>query len=85
MSDSTSPPPYETLVLLLREKFEVDPQLIDEQATFRGLDLDSIAVVEVFVTLSEHWQVPLDDSAATPDLTLADTAAMVGAALDGRA
>lgn len=73
--------PYTYLSDVLAEKFEVDRAAIHETVTLRELDLDSIAVVELFVTLSDHWQIVLDDGEALPDLTLAATAALVEKAL----
>lgn len=73
---------YDRLVTLLGDKFEVDPDLIAPQATLGELDLDSLAVVELYVTLQEEWQVPLDDSDASADLTVADVARAVTALLD---
>ncbi|MEV0486623.1 phosphopantetheine-binding protein [Streptomyces sp. NPDC050508] len=72
---------YDHLVTLLADKFEVDAERIGPDATLDDLDLDSLAVVELYVTLQEEWQIPLDDSAAA-DLTVADVARSVSALLD---
>ncbi|MDC0770683.1 acyl carrier protein [Streptomyces sp. HD] len=72
---------YDHLVTLLRDKFEVDPGRIGPDSTLDALDLDSLAVVELYVTLQEEWRVPLDDSAASADLTLTEVARAVAALL----
>lgn len=73
---------YDHLVTLLSDKFEVDPDRITPDATLDTLELDSLAVVELYVTLQEQWQIPLDDSAASGELTVADVARAVTALLD---
>ncbi|ARZ65936.1 acyl carrier protein [Streptomyces sp. HU2014] len=50
--------------------------------TFGSLELDSIAQVEMFVTLSDHYGVQLDDSLAGDEMTLRQTADLVSAALE---
>ncbi|MFI6409384.1 acyl carrier protein [Streptomyces sp. NPDC050548] len=60
------------LVTILGDKFEVPADRISEAATLDDLELDSLAVVELYVTLQEEWQVPLDDSTVSGDLTVAD-------------
>ncbi|MEU3910305.1 acyl carrier protein [Streptomyces sp. NPDC029721] len=54
---------------------------LDGARTFESLDLDSIAQVEMFVTLSDHYRIHLDDSLATAEMTLAQTAKVVEEAL----
>ena len=73
---------YDHLVTLLSDKFEVDPDRITPDATLDTLELDSLAVVELYVTLQEQWHIPLDDSAASGELTVADVAREVTALLD---
>lgn len=73
---------YDRLVTLLSDKFEVDPGRIGPDVTLDELELDSLAVVELYVTLQEEWQVPLDDSAASAGLTVTDVARAVTALLD---
>ncbi len=67
-------PVYQHLVTLLTEKFDAPAEQIHPESTLGGLDLDSLAVVELYLTLQEHWNVPLDDSAATPELTVTEVA-----------
>ncbi|ANS63150.1 acyl carrier protein [Streptomyces lincolnensis] len=68
---------YARLVTVLSDKFEVPADRINEAATLDDLELDSLAVVELYVTLQEEWQVPLDDSTASGDLTVADVSRAV--------
>ncbi|ARF72646.1 acyl carrier protein [Kitasatospora albolonga] len=72
---------YPRLVTLLGDKFEVAADLIRPDATLGDLELDSLAVVELYVTLQEEWEIPLDDSAATAELTVAEVARSVAALL----
>ena len=70
-------PVYQYLVTILTEKFEAPPERIHPQATLDDLDLDSLAVVELYLTLQEHWAVPLDDTGATAALTVEQVARAV--------
>ncbi|MFJ9519938.1 acyl carrier protein [Kitasatospora sp. NPDC101801] len=63
---------YEHLTLLLTEKFEVPAPEIRPDATLTDLDLDSLAVAELFLTLQEHWSVPLEDDSTAAALTLTE-------------
>lgn len=73
---------YDHLVTLLNDKFEVEADRIAPEATLDALELDSLAIVELYVTLQEQWQIPLDDSAASGELTVADVARTVTSLLD---
>lgn len=73
---------YDRLVTLLSDKFEVAPGLVRPDTTLAELDLDSLAVVELYVTLQEEYRIPLDDSAATADLTVAEVTRSVTELLD---
>jgi acyl carrier protein len=46
---------------LLVDKFDVPAQAVREDATLGDLDLDSLARVELFITLEEHWGVAFDE------------------------
>ncbi|MFB7634803.1 acyl carrier protein [Streptomyces sp. NPDC056149] len=63
-------PVYDHLVTTLTDKFEVDAKEVHPDRTLGDLDLDSLAVVELIVTLQEHWGIPLDEDGATAELTL---------------
>ncbi|PCG86532.1 acyl carrier protein [Streptomyces sp. WZ.A104] len=73
---------YTRLVTLLGDKFEVAADLIRPDATLGDLELDSLAVVELYVTLQEEWGVPLDDSEAAAELTVDEVARSVAELLD---
>ncbi|MGW8378359.1 acyl carrier protein [Streptomyces sp. ODS28] len=69
---------------VLTEKFEVAPERLTPDATLAGLELDSLAVVELFLTLQEHWRVPLDENEeGASELSLREIAALVEARCDG--
>ncbi|KPI29308.1 acyl carrier protein familyprotein [Actinobacteria bacterium OK074] len=73
---------YEHVVTVLSDKFEVPAELINPDVTLEELELDSLAVVELYVTLQEELAVPLDDSAATGELTVGQVARSVAELLD---
>ncbi|MEV8322100.1 acyl carrier protein [Kitasatospora sp. NPDC056731] len=54
-------PVREHLVTLLTEKFDTPSDTIGDDAALDELDLDSLARIELVVTLQEHWGVALDD------------------------
>ncbi|MFF1903046.1 phosphopantetheine-binding protein [Kitasatospora sp. NPDC058218] len=54
-------PVREHLVALLAGQFEVPRETIDDDAALGDLDLDSLARVELVVSLQEHWGIGLDD------------------------
>ncbi|MER5642132.1 phosphopantetheine-binding protein [Kitasatospora sp. NPDC002227] len=58
------------LSTVLTEKFEVPEAELRPEATLADLDLDSLARVELFLTLQEHWGVPLADEDSAAELTL---------------
>ncbi|MGW1376852.1 acyl carrier protein [Streptomyces sp. NPDC002446] len=72
---------YDHLVTVLADKFEVDADEIHPEATLAGLELDSLAVVELYVTLQEHWNIPLEEDDSAAELTLTQLARAVDAQL----
>ncbi|MGA5285410.1 beta-ketoacyl-ACP synthase 3 [Streptomyces griseoincarnatus] len=68
---------YQHLVAILADKFESPAANLDPQVTLGELDLDSLAIVELFVTLQDRYGVDLDDSHARPDMSLAALTALV--------
>lgn len=54
-------PVREHLVTLLTEKFDTPSDTIGDDAALDDLDLDSLARIELVVTLQDHWGVALDD------------------------
>ncbi|MFH9069047.1 acyl carrier protein [Streptomyces alboflavus] len=79
--DAHSPEPLDFITAYLAQTFAVPPEKLTAEATFASLDLDSIAQVELFVTLSDHYGVELDDSQASGRLTLGQTADLLRAEL----
>ncbi|MFI6684286.1 acyl carrier protein [Streptomyces sp. NPDC050485] len=65
------------LTTLLTTKFDVPAERAVPTATLADLELDSLAAVELYVTLQDHWGVPMDDSEATPDRTVEEVARSV--------
>ncbi|MFD0306433.1 acyl carrier protein [Streptomyces sp. NPDC127119] len=61
---------YEHLSHRLVQKFHVDPAGIHPAATISDLELDSLAVVELTMTLQDDWGISLDDAATPPGTTL---------------
>ncbi|PPS76233.1 acyl carrier protein [Streptomyces sp. MH60] len=72
---------YALLASVLGNKFEVPPEAIVPTATFEQLDLDSLAVVELFVVLTEELGIEVQDAEADPDLTLAGVADLIAEAV----
>ncbi|MFJ5307083.1 acyl carrier protein [Streptomyces sp. NPDC088350] len=68
---------YDHLVTTLTGKFEIPADTVRPEASYDDLGLDSLAVVELFLTLQEEWAVPLDDSEATGTLTVGETVDLV--------
>ncbi|MFI0977421.1 acyl carrier protein [Streptomyces sp. NPDC021093] len=73
---------YDHLVTVLTDKFDVDASSIDPDSSFNALELDSLAVVELLVTLQDHWDVPLEEDTVTGDTTVRQVAEAVGTQLD---
>ncbi|MFJ1755150.1 acyl carrier protein [Kitasatospora sp. NPDC088134] len=73
----------ERITALLTDKFDVPAELITAEASFQDLDLDSLSTVELYVTLQEEWDLPLDTEAATPDTTVGQLVAHCRELLDG--
>ncbi|WP_446041608.1 acyl carrier protein [Streptomyces sp. SID1121] len=65
------------LVTLLVDKFDVDPDAVKPGSTLAELELDSLAVVELLVTVQERWGVELDDADAGDDLSIDQLARLV--------
>ncbi|MFF8960129.1 phosphopantetheine-binding protein [Streptomyces sp. NPDC014894] len=61
---------YQHLSQRLVEKFHVDPAAIRPKATLSELDLDSLAIVELTMTLQDDWGLDLDEIETPPEMTL---------------
>ncbi|MEV4741579.1 acyl carrier protein [Streptomyces sp. NPDC049555] len=62
---------------VLTSTFRVPAQEVTPEATLDDLGLDSIGVVELFMTLQDTYGVTLDDTHATPDMTVRDVTALL--------
>ncbi|MFI9024346.1 acyl carrier protein [Streptomyces sp. NPDC053560] len=74
---------YDHLVTVLTDKFEVDAEHIRPDVTLADLELDSLALVELYVTLQEHWGTELEEDEAAADLTLEEFARVVQEQVSG--
>ncbi|MFJ9853729.1 acyl carrier protein [Streptomyces sp. NPDC101150] len=72
---------YDHLVTVLTDKFEVTEDLIGPDIPLGDLELDSLAIVELYVTLQEHWSVSLEEDESAADLTLRQFAHAVASQL----
>jgi acyl carrier protein len=72
---------YAHLVTVLADKFEADAAQIGPDVSLEALELDSLAVVELFVTLQDQWGVPLDDNDAHAHMTVRELAESIDAQL----
>ncbi|MEW1825590.1 phosphopantetheine-binding protein [Streptomyces sp. NPDC088196] len=68
---------YDHLVTTLSGKFQVPADAIRPETSYDELGLDSLAVMELFLTLQEEWAVPLEDSEAVGTLTVRETADLI--------
>ncbi|SEG19721.1 acyl carrier protein [Nonomuraea solani] len=75
---------YEQLHEVLVTKFNVSSDDLQPETTFEALDLDSLAIVEVAVSLQERLGVPIEEEEfATPETTLRQAADQVDAKANG--
>ncbi|MFI1172653.1 acyl carrier protein [Streptomyces melanogenes] len=75
--------PLDHIRTYLASAFGLPEAELTGDRTFESLELDSIAQVEMFVTLSDHYGVHLDDSLASGEMTLRQTADLISEALEG--
>ena len=68
---------YDHLVTTLSGKFQVPADLVRPDISYDELGLDSLAVMDLFLTLQEEWAVPLEDSEAVGTLTVRETADLI--------
>jgi acyl carrier protein len=72
---------YRRLSDLLVAKFDVPAAQVEPDASLTDLDLDSLAVVELFVVAQEQWRIALDESEAVGTLTVRRVADLIDEAL----
>ncbi|MBP2400857.1 acyl carrier protein [Streptomyces syringium] len=75
-------PPFDFVRNYLATTYDLNPEELTGSRSFDSLELDSIAQVEMFVTVSDHYRIQLNDSLASGDTTLQETADLVQQALD---
>ncbi|MGY0019691.1 phosphopantetheine-binding protein [Streptomyces sp. cg35] len=76
---SAESPVASAITEVLTEKFEVDPAAVRPGATLESLDLDSLALAELALTLQERLGVPVDGDEAAKHVTVAGLAAVLSA------
>ncbi|MFC5148794.1 acyl carrier protein [Streptomyces aureoversilis] len=74
--------PFDFIRDYLATTYDLNPGELTGGRSFDSLELDSIAQVEMFVTISDHYRIQLDDSLASGNTTLQETADLVQQALD---
>lgn len=72
---------HDDLMTALTGKFEVDAEQIHPDRTLTDLGLDSLAVVELYVTLQEQWRVRLEEDETAGNMTIRQFCAAVTAQL----
>ncbi|MER7758686.1 acyl carrier protein [Streptomyces sp. NPDC097619] len=83
--ETSTPSPRTHLLTTLTEKFEIPADQLSPEATLGELGMDSLAIIELYVTLQDHWAVPLDDSAAGPEITVGELGSTLTGLLSDRA
>ncbi|WP_338930501.1 acyl carrier protein [Streptomyces netropsis] len=74
--------PFDFIRNYLATTYDLNPEELTGGRSFDSLELDSIAQVEMFVTVSDHYRIQLNDSLASGNTTLQETADLVQQALD---
>ncbi|MFJ7997456.1 acyl carrier protein [Streptomyces sp. NPDC096310] len=72
---------YKRLVELLTSTFGLDAGSIEPTSTLSGLELDSLALVELSVAAQEEFDVPIDDSELGPESTVGQAAEIISGKL----
>ncbi|MFD8396230.1 acyl carrier protein [Streptomyces sp. NPDC059680] len=72
------------LAAVLATTCQVPAESIVHDTTLDELGLDSLAIVETFMALQEQWNVPLDESHARPEHTIAEIVGMLEQQLEAR-
>ncbi|MCD0484165.1 acyl carrier protein [Streptacidiphilus sp. ASG 303] len=68
---------YGRLVKLLVSGFGLEPKEIAPDDTFSGLELDSLALVELSIAAQEEFGVPISDDDLGPNDTVAHAAEVI--------
>ncbi|MFF3942110.1 acyl carrier protein [Streptomyces phaeofaciens] len=70
---------YDRLVTIVTELHDSPPDRIGPQATFAGLDVDSLTMVEIGIHIERALGIALTDDELREDLTLDATARLIDA------
>ncbi|WP_255953423.1 phosphopantetheine-binding protein [Streptomyces odontomachi] len=62
---------------ILVNRFGVEPEEVNEDATMRSLDLDSLAMVEFALVAGGEFQVTIEDEEVDADSTVKDLIALI--------
>ena len=65
----------ETLSTLLQEKFDIDPAQVTDDTVLDALDLDSLALVELFLLIQKRLGIVIEVGAVDSTDTVGDLAA----------
>lgn len=74
MTENATITQLDTLSGLLEEKFGIDPQLIAEETVLDSLDLDSLALVELFLLIQKRLGVVIEIGDVTSEDTVGELA-----------
>lgn len=67
------------LFQLMTDKLGFTADELSTTATFESLDLDSLALIELSVSVQKEFGVVVDETAMTPEHTLGDVLALLEA------
>ncbi|MBL1106686.1 acyl carrier protein [Streptomyces sp. 5-8] len=70
---------YHRLVEILAKLHDAPADRFTPEATFAGLDVDSLTMVEISIRIERDLGVTVHDSELRPTLTLGRTAALIDA------
>ncbi|WP_030672637.1 acyl carrier protein [Streptomyces cellulosae] len=70
---------HERFAAILVEKFGLGADEISPTSTLEDLEMDSLALVELVVSVQKEFGVVIDDSELPGDATVADVIALIGA------
>ncbi|MGW5852605.1 acyl carrier protein [Streptomyces sp. NPDC055254] len=75
---------YDALVGILDETFQVEPELIQAEATLAGMGLDSLAVAELAAVVEDEFGVEVTGQEVGKGATLREVVAVIDAGIDVR-
>ncbi len=69
----------ERIAAVLVNQLKVEHGVIDSEATFASLDVDSLIIVELALLLDGEFGIAIDDGELTNDMTVRDAARLIAA------